>query len=211
MLDDAEHSILRLENRRPRRSRVWLVGTISMAVGILVGLAADVALWQRLFTLPVTSASNSTPSPSSQPAIAESSTLPPVDVVAANEPRDTRDTSASNQPSTTAASRSTTLDAAGTGRSAGAAKDESRLSSTGQKATSAAQPSSAGSIRVLSRPQGAEVILDGNVIGQSPLLIADVPEGTHEVRVELAGFSPWVTSVRLKGGSQTRVSASLER
>jgi hypothetical protein len=55
------------------------------------------------------------------------------------------------------------------------------------------------------------VILDGNAVGQSPLLIADIPEGTHEVRVELAGFSPWVTSVRLKGGSQTRVSASLER
>src|SRR6516225_346358 len=51
--DGPNRSIVRVENRRPQRSHVWLVGTVSMAVGILVGLGADIALWQRLFTQPV--------------------------------------------------------------------------------------------------------------------------------------------------------------
>jgi hypothetical protein len=55
------------------------------------------------------------------------------------------------------------------------------------------------------------VILDGNAIGASPVLIADVSEGTHEIRLELAGFDPWVTSVRVRDGSQARVGASLQR
>jgi len=207
-LDDAEHSILRVEGRRLRRSHVWLVGTLSMGVGILMGLAADVAPWQRLFIRPVTP-SISAPSANSQPASAESSTVPTIDPVPRAAPVDAHATSTTK---TTGPSRSTALDEAGQGRNARTTKDESRLSTSAQqKATSALQPGTGGAIRVLSRPEGADVILDGNAIGQSPLLIADVPAGTHEVRVELAGFSPWVASVRLKGGSQTRVSASLER
>jgi len=54
------------------------------------------------------------------------------------------------------------------------------------------------------------VLLDGNVVGLAPLSIPDVPEGLHEVRVELDGFSPWVASVRVKGGSRARIGASLE-
>ena len=54
------------------------------------------------------------------------------------------------------------------------------------------------------------MLLDGNVIGRAPLSIPDVAEGTHEVRIELAGFIPSVTSVRVKDGSRARVGASLE-
>jgi len=68
----------------------------------------------------------------------------------------------------------------------------------------------AGVIEVLCHPRDAQVLLDGNVVGRAPLSIPDVAEGTHEVRVELAGFSPWVTSVRVKDGSRARVGASLE-
>jgi MoaA/NifB/PqqE/SkfB family radical SAM enzyme len=66
-----------------------------------------------------------------------------------------------------------------------------------------------GAIEIVSRPRDARVLLDGNVVGLAPLSIPDVPEGLHEVRVELDGFSPWVGSVRVKGGSRARVGASL--
>jgi len=66
-----------------------------------------------------------------------------------------------------------------------------------------------GAIEIVSRPRDARVMLDGNVVGLAPLSIPDVPEGLHEVRVELDGFSPWVGSVRVKGGSRARVGASL--
>jgi len=68
----------------------------------------------------------------------------------------------------------------------------------------------AGAIEVLSRPRDAQVLLDGNVVGRAPLSIPEVAEGTHEVRVELAGFNPWVISVRVRDGSRARVGALLE-
>jgi hypothetical protein len=67
-----------------------------------------------------------------------------------------------------------------------------------------------GAIEIVSRPRDAKVFLDGSFVGQAPLSIPDVSEGMHQVRVELDGFSPWVGSVRVKGGSRARVGASLE-
>ena len=67
-----------------------------------------------------------------------------------------------------------------------------------------------GAVEVLSRPPGALVFLNGNAVGRAPLSIVDVPEGTHEVRLELAGFTPRVTSVRVTPGNRARVRGSLE-
>jgi hypothetical protein len=66
-----------------------------------------------------------------------------------------------------------------------------------------------GSIDVVSRPPGAEVALDGRVVGTTPLSIPDVAEGTHVVGIELAGFSRWATSVHVSRGERARVGASL--
>jgi len=66
-----------------------------------------------------------------------------------------------------------------------------------------------GSIDVVSRPPGAEVALDGRIVGTTPLSIPDVTEGTHVVGIELAGFSRWATSVYVNKGERARVGASL--
>ena len=66
-----------------------------------------------------------------------------------------------------------------------------------------------GSIEVVSRPPGAEVALDGRVVGTTPVSIPDVIEGTHVVGIELAGFSRWATSVHVSKGERARVGASL--
>jgi hypothetical protein len=66
-----------------------------------------------------------------------------------------------------------------------------------------------GSIDVVSRPPGAEVAIDGRVVGTTPLSIPDVTEGTHVVGIELAGFSRWATSVHVSKGERARVGASL--
>jgi len=68
-----------------------------------------------------------------------------------------------------------------------------------------------GSIEVLSRPAGAQVILDGRTIGRTPLSIPDVAAGGHSVRVELPGFNRWATSIDVTPGARTRVAASLEQ
>lgn len=66
-----------------------------------------------------------------------------------------------------------------------------------------------GSILVVSRPPGADVALDGRVVGQTPMSIPNVTEGMHVLGIELPGFSRWATTVRVEAGQPTRVGASL--
>ena len=68
-----------------------------------------------------------------------------------------------------------------------------------------------GSLQVLSRPAGAQVILDGQIVGKTPLTIPDVSAGSHDVRLELPGFNRWATTVEVPAGKPARVAASLEQ
>jgi hypothetical protein len=68
-----------------------------------------------------------------------------------------------------------------------------------------------GSLQVISRPAGAQVILDGKAVGRTPLSIPDVAAGEHGIRLELPGFNRWSTTVDVKAGSPSRVAASLEQ
>jgi hypothetical protein len=75
-----------------------------------------------------------------------------------------------------------------------------------------AQPAaSSGTLITESRPSGARIVLDGREAGRTPLKLAGLKPGTHVVRFELAGYRPWTTEVRVAGGSETRVTGSLER
>jgi hypothetical protein len=69
----------------------------------------------------------------------------------------------------------------------------------------------AGSISVETRPGGARVVVDGRPVGTSPLIVPDIAPGKHEVRLELPGYRPWVTSITMAPGERRRVTASLER
>jgi hypothetical protein len=66
-------------------------------------------------------------------------------------------------------------------------------------------------LMVESRPPGARVFLDGKLVGTTPLTMSDVPAGAHAVRLDLAGYRPWVSSVRVVAGEPGRVTASLDR
>ena len=68
-----------------------------------------------------------------------------------------------------------------------------------------------GGLQVLSRPAGAEVFVDGALVGRTPLVIASVAPGAHDIRIELAGHRQWATSVRVEPGARARVAASLEQ
>jgi hypothetical protein len=66
------------------------------------------------------------------------------------------------------------------------------------------------SLVIVSRPSGAQVFVNGRPVGTTPVSMADVPAGSHEIRIELAGFNRWVTTVDAKAGNAARVAASLE-
>ena len=208
-LDDAQPSIATLyQESRSQRGRIWLVATVSVAVGVLAGFAAGYAIAYRV-TVPAASA---TPLPvqprTSQPARTERATQA---ASAATVPAPALPAGASTVPVPSTRS-STTAEPRVTNVESRTPNPEPR-SSTTERLQPAVVPTAGhgGTIEIQSHPQGAQVILDGSVIGQAPLSIADVAEGTHEVRLELAGFNPWVASVRVTGGNRARIGASLEK
>ncbi|WP_317296070.1 PEGA domain-containing protein [Methanoculleus nereidis] len=71
------------------------------------------------------------------------------------------------------------------------------------------QSTSTGSISVTSSPSGAEVYIDNAYKGITPLTVDGVAAGTHAVRVALAGYGDWSTSVQVGAGSTASASASL--
>jgi hypothetical protein len=66
-------------------------------------------------------------------------------------------------------------------------------------------------LEVDSRPAGAQVWVDGRLVGTTPLQVSGVGAGSHEVRLELRGYRPWRTSVSVGRGARARVAASLEQ
>ncbi len=75
----------------------------------------------------------------------------------------------------------------------------------------AAAKAGPGALNVQSRPAGARVFINDRPAGSTPVAIPDLPAGPATVRIELDGYEPWITSVRVNAGDQTRVAASLER
>jgi TonB family protein len=54
-----------------------------------------------------------------------------------------------------------------------------------------------GSLRVESQPPGATVTLNGVAKGTTPVALADLPMGEHELKLELKGYAPTVEKVVL--------------
>ena len=67
-----------------------------------------------------------------------------------------------------------------------------------------------GSLVVESRPPGARVTVAGSSAGTTPTMVSGLAAGPHEVRIELDGYLPWITSVDVQAQSEVRVAASLQ-
>ncbi|HVH57729.1 MAG TPA: PEGA domain-containing protein [Vicinamibacterales bacterium] len=75
----------------------------------------------------------------------------------------------------------------------------------------AAVESYVGSIYVDSRPRGARVLVDGKLMGTTPVRIPEIPVGSHVVRLQLEDHRDWSTSTRVTSSQESRVTGSLER
>jgi hypothetical protein len=69
---------------------------------------------------------------------------------------------------------------------------------------------SSGSLLVTSRPSGAQVFVDDNLISTTPFMISNVAAGVRHLRIELSGYKIWTTSARIEPSARSRVSAVLE-
>jgi hypothetical protein len=72
-------------------------------------------------------------------------------------------------------------------------------------------PVGTGTLAVESRPPGAQVLLDGRVVGSTPLTASDLAVGRHEVRIELAGYQVWTGTIEIAAAQRVRIAASLDR
>src|SRR6266704_3301849 len=68
-----------------------------------------------------------------------------------------------------------------------------------------------GTLRIESEPSRASVSLDGKDVGATPLVALPVTPGGHVLRVESAGFRPWVRRVNASLGETLQVTARLDR
>jgi hypothetical protein len=72
------------------------------------------------------------------------------------------------------------------------------------------QTSTNAKMAVQSDPVGADILMDGQMVGQTPSTF-DMPSGDHEIRVQLAGYQDWVRRVHVLAGSAINLSAKLEK
>ena len=99
----------------------------------------------------------------------------------------------------------------------GYAVEERTLQLTARRPTSSttinlrAEKAGPGGLNVQSRPAGARVFVNDRLAGTTPIAIPGLTAGSLTVRIELDGYLPWATTVRVGAGEQTRVAASLER
>lgn len=90
------------------------------------------------------------------------------------------------------------------------AAPSAQVASTVRPSAETAAPES-GALQILSRPAGAQVFLDENLVGTTPLLVSNLVVGSHRVRLESDGHQSWTTFVRIAPGKRFRLSASLGR
>jgi hypothetical protein len=74
---------------------------------------------------------------------------------------------------------------------------------------SQAAPSGKGGLSVSSTPAGANVLLDNNFIGITPLTLNDIPAGSHIVTLTLDGYQDHSVTTAVNAGATSTVSAAL--
>ncbi len=67
-----------------------------------------------------------------------------------------------------------------------------------------------GSMNIYSAPDGAEIFVDNNFIGITPMSLKKVAEGEHEIRLVKKNFKEWTQRVVVRSFQPTDVKATLE-
>jgi len=74
------------------------------------------------------------------------------------------------------------------------------LPTTGAKVFERLQNSPAASLKVDVKPRGAEVLLDGELVGTTPLFLPAVPEGVHELIIRKTNYKTYAEKVLVTPG-----------
>ena len=66
-----------------------------------------------------------------------------------------------------------------------------------------------GQVTVGSNPSGAGVYLDTTYRGITPMVLADVPAGSHTIVLRIPGYQDWTSTVAVTGGNYAAVTGAL--
>jgi PEGA domain len=92
----------------------------------------------------------------------------------------------------------------------GAAPSPAPALSKAQASSPATNGLLAGTLSIDSRPVGASVFIDGQLVGTTPLLLPYISPGTHAVRLHLAAHQDWRSTTQVVPDGRNRVTAALE-
>ena len=209
-----------IEEPRPRSGlSIWLMAAAALVIGIGIGFASGYRAGKGSTSVPATATGNPAATsgatggqPFSESAVQEPVNLNPEPIVPAPTvpagPLRGLKPAAAPAPRSKEQGLKPAAEPAPRRAPEATAKSAPAAEKPAPPETPAAGPAS---LQVVSRPSGAQVILDGRPIGKTPMTIPDVAAGNHNIRLELAGFKGWATTVDVKAGSAERVAASLEQ
>ena len=214
------------EPRRRSGLSIWFAAAVSLVFGIVIGFASGYSAGQGSQAAPPaadaaapTSGAASPGQPFSESTVPEPVRVDPQEVVPSPAPSPTpaTPTVARTPPAAPEKARPTVTvppaaPDAGVPAAPAPRRGVARPTTTIPSAVVEEKPPLTGpaSLQVVSRPAGAEVIVDGMSVGRTPLSMEMSP-GAHEIRLSLPGFKGWATTVNVKAGTTTRVSGSLEQ
>lgn len=81
---------------------------------------------------------------------------------------------------------------------------------TATKSTGNAAEQATGTVDVSSTPAGADVLVDGQFVGNCPATLKLQP-GKHAIIVKMSGFKDWSRQITVESGSQVQLNAILEK
>lgn len=94
---------------------------------------------------------------------------------------------------------------------AGYKKYEQKIAvNPGKVLTITAELKAVGAVRFLSNPSGAEVLIDGEPLGNTPMVNEEIASGEHIVTIRRNGYYEFEDAVKVEGGKVKVVNATLK-
>jgi hypothetical protein len=87
---------------------------------------------------------------------------------------------------------------------------EEERAGNGKAAESAPAAQTKGAVNVSSNPTGADVMVDGSFVGNSPAALK-LDAGKHTITVKSPGYKDWSREITVEAGSEVQLTANLEK
>src|SRR5262245_5610582 len=179
------------------QTRRWNIGIALLVIGG-IGL-----VWSGRLLL----GRSSNPGASATPA--QTASQPPRDVPQA-APNVSPPASAPQPPAREDAPPAITAPPAHAATTATATPRDERLVGEAAPRPAAVKPNGPGGLFAITRPVGAQVFLDDMLVGTTPLFMTRLSPGSHHVRLELAGFKTYSSTIQVEPNERFRLALQLE-